>query len=224
MPQSCRASAISRAATLRASKFGPRYLPATIEVYAKLPTFKINDHGICRSERWAKITGKGFCIILIDELAAATICHQMHPGQDEISARIAECDRKLTQYRAALDAGADPVTVARWITETETERAGYQAIKRAVPRPAQASMSRDEIASVVRALADLLTVVRTARPADKAQIYTGLGLRLTYQPSQRLVRTEVHLSPAHWQFESVRGGIEPVSPQCCIGYSAEIDL
>ena len=67
-------------------------------------------------------------------------------------------------------------------------------------------MSRDEIASLVRALADLLTVARTASPADKAQIYTGLGLRLTYRPSQRLVRTEVHLSPAHWQFESVRGG------------------
>jgi len=60
-------------------------------------------------------------------------------------------------------------------------------------------MSRDEIASVVRALADLIEVVRAASPADKVQIYTGLGLRLTYQPSERLVRSEVHISPAqHW--------------------------
>ena len=36
-------------------------------------------------------------------------------------------------------------------------------------------MSHDEIASVVTALADLLTVLR---PADKAEIYTQLGLRL----------------------------------------------
>ena len=43
----------------------------------------------------------------------------------------AECDRKLAQYRAALDAGADPATVARWITETEAERAGCQATRRA---------------------------------------------------------------------------------------------
>ena len=52
-------------------------------------------------------------------------------------------------------------------------------------------MGQGEIASVVQALADLITVVRAARPADKAQIYTGLGLRLTYQPSRQLVRTEV---------------------------------
>jgi site-specific DNA recombinase len=134
--------------------------------------------------------------------------------------------RKLAQYRAALDAGADPATVARWITDTEAERAGYQAIKRAaVPRRAEASMSRDEIASVVRALADLIEVVRAASPADKAQIYTGLGLRLTYQPSERLVRTEVHIGPAqHWQFESVRGGIDPVSPHCSISYGVEISI
>ena len=30
------------------------------------------------------------------------------PGRHEIAARIAECDRKLAQYRAALDAGGDP--------------------------------------------------------------------------------------------------------------------
>ena len=41
-------------------------------------------------------------------------------------------------------------------------------------------MSRDEISSVVTALSDLLAVLRAADPADKAQIYTQLGLRLTY--------------------------------------------
>jgi hypothetical protein len=49
---------------------------------------------------------------------------------------------------------------------------------------------------VVRGLADLLTVVRAASPADKAQIYTGLGLRLTYQPGERLVRTEAAAVPS----------------------------
>jgi site-specific DNA recombinase len=177
--------------TWLAAKFGPRYLPATI-----------------------------------DELAAATIPPETDPAADEVDARIAEYDGKLAPYRAALDAGADPATVARWITETEAERAGYQAIKRAAaPRPAATSMSRDEIASVVRALADLIEVVRAASSADRVQIYTGLGLRLTYQPSERLVRTEVHISPAqHWQFESVRGGIDPVSPHCSISYGDDIGL
>jgi hypothetical protein len=42
----------------------------------------------------------------------------------ETAARIADCDRKLTGYRAALDACGDPAVVSRWITETTAERAG----------------------------------------------------------------------------------------------------
>ena len=165
-----------------ASKFGPGYLPGTI-----------------------------------DELAAVITPPEVAPGAAEVDGQIAGCDRKLAQYRAALDAGAEPATVARWITETEAERARYQAVKRAAaPQLVPAAMSRDEIASVVNALSDALVVLRSADPADKAQIYAGLGLRLIYQPGERLVRTEVHVSPAqHWQFESVRGGITPKS-QCVL--------
>lgn len=53
----------------------------------------------------------------------------------EIAAKIAECDRKLAQYRAALDAGAEPASLVRWITETETERA-RQKHSAAPPRSA----------------------------------------------------------------------------------------
>jgi hypothetical protein len=67
-------------------------------------------------------------------------------------------------------------------------------------------MGRDKIASVVQAFADLITVARAATPADKAQIYTGPGLRLACQPAGNLSGTEVHVSPAQYrQFESVRG-------------------
>ena len=41
----------------------------------------------------------------------------------QTAGKIAECDRKLAQYRAALDAGANPATVAAWIAETEAEKA-----------------------------------------------------------------------------------------------------
>jgi site-specific DNA recombinase len=62
---------------------------------------------------------------------------------------------------------------------------------------------------VVNALSDMLSVLHDADPADKAEIYTRLPLKLTYQPGEHLVRTEmVVVSPAgHWFFESVRGGI-----------------
>jgi site-specific DNA recombinase len=144
----------------------------------------------------------------IEELAAASVKHQIDPRDAEVDAKIVDCDRKLAQYRATLDAGAEPATVARWITETEAERARHKAAKRAAtPRPAATSMSRDEIASIVSTFRDVLAVLRDADPTDKTEIYTQLGLRLTYQPGERLVRTEVHIAPAqHWQFESVRGG------------------
>jgi len=155
-----------------ASKFGPRYLAATI-----------------------------------DELAAAATQDEApdDDGDRERHAKIADCDRKLASYRAALDAGADPATVAAWITETEAERARYKASRRPeAPRP---TITRDDIAAHITKLADVLAVHRDADPDDKPDIYIQLGLRLTYQPGDQIVRADV--SPAHhWQFESVRGGCE----------------
>jgi len=141
----------------------------------------------------------------IEELAEAARIETPRDGYGEIAAKLAQCDRKLTQYRAALDAGGDPAVVARWIAETQAERAKYQALKRpASPRP---SMSREEITTIVNTFADLLEVVRKADPADKAEIYARLGLRLTYQPGTRTVRAEARLDGSpHWHFESVRGG------------------
>ncbi len=144
----------------------------------------------------------------IDELAAAaTIPERAQPAaEDNTEASIADCDHRLAEYRAALDAGADPASVAKWITETEAERARLRALARpATPRP---SMTRQEIESTANALADLLAVIRDADPHDKAEIYTRLGLKLTYQPADLTVRTEVDMMSAaqHWLFERVRGG------------------
>jgi len=44
---------------------------------------------------------------------------------DDITTTIAVCDRKLAQYRATLDAGANSDKVAAWIAETEAEKASY---------------------------------------------------------------------------------------------------
>jgi hypothetical protein len=48
-------------------------------------------------------------------------------NREETVRRVAEGDRKLNQYRAACHAGASPATVARWIAETEAEKARLQA-------------------------------------------------------------------------------------------------
>jgi site-specific DNA recombinase len=95
--------------------------------------------------------------------------------------------------------------ISRWITETTAERA--RLVARTRPAPPRAAMTGEQIASIVTAPGDILAVLRDADPADKAEIYSQHGLRLTYQPGQRVVRAEAHLDQIpHWDFDSVRGG------------------
>jgi hypothetical protein len=102
---------------------------------------------------------------------------------------IADCTRKIAQYRAALDAGADPAVVAPWITQTEPERTRL----RATARPdAPRTPSRDDIASVVGALADILGVLGAQTPLTKRRSTASLASGL---PTVRR-RTRARWSPA----------------------------
>jgi site-specific DNA recombinase len=51
-------------------------------------------------------------------------------GHEETARRIAECERRLAQYRAARDAGASAATVVAQIAETGAEKARYQLATR----------------------------------------------------------------------------------------------
>ncbi|WP_121160986.1 hypothetical protein [Micromonospora pisi] len=70
-------------------------------------------------------------------------------------------------------------------------------------------MSRTEITSLVQALGDIVTVLRDADPADKAEVYRQLVLRLTYHPETQTVRTEIDLNAHRGVLVRVRGGPEP---------------
>lgn len=105
--------------------------------------------------------------------------------------QVTQLDRKLASYRAALDAGGDPAVVSQWITETHTRKLAAQARLQAQAgtRPGldQARMSKEEIATVVATIADLMAILRTVDAADKAELYAQLGLHLTYNPAARTV-------------------------------------
>jgi hypothetical protein len=110
---------------------------------------------------------------------------------------IAELDRKLTSYRATLDAGADPAVVSQWITETQAKKLATETRLRAQlgskadDRPRR--MTAEEITAMITTITDLITILRAADPADKAELYAQLGLRLTYRPGPRTVtvRSEI---------------------------------
>ncbi|MFC4018977.1 hypothetical protein ACFOW4_13630 [Micromonospora sp. GCM10011542] len=119
---------------------------------------------------------------------------------------ITECDTKLERYRAALDAGADPAVVTGWIAQTQADRPLAEADPRTIAGTTPRRMSRAEITALVTALSDITTVLRDADPADNAEVYRQLGLRLNYQPETQTVRAEVDLSAHRRAMGCVRGG------------------
>jgi hypothetical protein len=74
------------------------------------------------------------------------------------------------------------------MNEVQAKRAAAQA---RLKRPAgRRRMTRDEITSLVAALGDAMQVLKDADPADKAEIYSQLGLTLTYHPDEKRVVAE----------------------------------
>jgi site-specific DNA recombinase len=110
-------------------------------------------------------------------------------GSEAAKQEIADCDARLRQHRAALEAGADPEIVTGWINEIQAKRAAAEARLRQRPA-ARRRMAREEITNMIKALGDLMTVLSEADPADKAEVYGQLGLTLTYDPAARRVKAE----------------------------------
>ncbi|GIH21411.1 hypothetical protein [Rugosimonospora africana] len=115
---------------------------------------------------------------------------------DELLARtaeakriIADCDQRLARYRAALEAGTDPTLIARWTSEVNATRAAAQTQMRTASE-GTTRMTAEEIGGLIAALGNIIAILSDADPADKAKIYSGIGLRLTYQPGQNKVIAE----------------------------------
>ncbi len=127
---------------------------------------------------------------------------------------LAECDRKLARHRAALEAGADPALVAAWSREVQAQRVVAEAKLAQLgtePRNGR-RMTRHEIRALVDALGGLLSVLRSADPADKAEVYRQLGLRLTYDHETQTVLAESQPAPPVGVLVVSEGGLEPPRP------------
>ena len=109
--------------------------------------------------------------------------------------RVAECDTRLARYRAALEAGTDPVVVSAWIAEVQAERLAAEVELGRATGQRSRRLSRDQLAALVNGLGNLLDVLASAAPEDKAEVYRRLGLQLTYDPARRVVTVESHLGP-----------------------------
>lgn len=125
---------------------------------------------------------------------------------------ISDFDRKLARYRDALDAGADPVTVAGWTRQTQAERqvaanrlATLEQTAGQYPR-----LTRRDIRDLVEGLGGMLAALRRAEPDDKNVVYRQLGLKLTYRDKTRVVIAEA--TPPVGVLVVSGGGLEPPRP------------
>jgi hypothetical protein len=121
---------------------------------------------------------------------AALAEHQHHDDAPRLRKAIADSDTKIAQYRATLDAGGDPTLVAGWISETMAVRNAAQARLGLTEAPPE-RMSEEQLAAIVDAFGGLLGVLRRADQDDRAEIYTRIGLQMTYRPGTETVLAEV---------------------------------
>ena len=85
------------------------------------------------------------------------------PALDAARRAIAECERKLTRHRAALEAGADPALVVAWIHQVQQQRTVAEARLATLTshHGTNRRMSRDDIRAMVNTLGGLLDALRT---------------------------------------------------------------
>jgi hypothetical protein len=113
---------------------------------------------------------------------------QPDPEQETRQAALAEqirdCDRRLGQYQAVLDEGADPQIVARWMAQVQRERRDLETqLGRPVPG---GKLTAPQVRALVEALRDIVAVLAEADPEDKAELYSGFGVNLTSHPEGRV--------------------------------------
>ncbi len=99
-----------------------------------------------------------------------------------------QCDARLVKYRTALDADVDAAVVGEWIAEVQADRQRAEAALRRVT--GNERMSQAQIRSFVEQLAGIMETLDGADPHDRAAVYAQLGLRLTYQPAERIVQAQ----------------------------------
>jgi len=124
-----------------------------------------------------------------DALAMADGVDEVAQARMEAARRkLADCDSRLAKYRAALDAGADPTIVAGWIAEVHGQRLRAEIdLGQAVPGE---QMTKEQVRALVLALHDIASVLATADPKLKAEVYAELGVSVSYDHTRRVVHVE----------------------------------
>ena len=97
-----------------------------------------------------------------DSLAAAGGATEADHARIEAAERkLADCDQRLTRYRQALDAGADPVVVAGWMSEVQGER--LRAEREIVAGQPAGRVTVEQVRALVESISEMANACWTRR-------------------------------------------------------------
>lgn len=116
------------------------------------------------------------------------------PALEVARRTLADCDRRIDRYRAAIDAGTNPALVTEWINKATADRNAAQrqiaAAATAAPTARPRPLTEEQIAQIIKDLGNLTDRLQQAAPERKAPLYAAFGLSLTYDHSKRAVTVE----------------------------------
>jgi site-specific DNA recombinase len=122
---------------------------------------------------------------------------------------IADCDRRIAHYRAALDRGTDPELVTAWINQTQAEKAAAQRQLNETDKAQRAVLTRAQIHELVTQLGNIPSALAAAAPEDVRALYEALGLKLTYYAKERVVTVESQPALLCAYSQCPRGDLNP---------------
>jgi site-specific DNA recombinase len=166
------------------------------------------DQLVPRLDRWlGKVFDPGALHETARQLERAQGADVLDAVVEQARRDIADCDAKLRQHRAALEAGADPKIITEWMAETQARRTAAEA--RMVPGPQRQRFSIEEIIRRLNAMRDVIGTLATADAAEKATMYGQVGLSMTYHPAARRVDVQARPLSGMYVKRCPRGDLNP---------------
>ncbi|WP_123972363.1 hypothetical protein [Streptomyces sp. Ag109_O5-1] len=104
--------------------------------------------------------------------AAASAAETHTPEQAQARQAIKDCERRLSRYQAALEAGADPAVVTQWINAAEQDKEAAQKKLDALPaltRKKESPLDAQQIREITDSLGDIAQRIHTADADKKAR-------------------------------------------------------
>ncbi|MEU6221338.1 recombinase family protein [Streptomyces sp. NPDC047022] len=120
--------------------------------------------------------------------AAASTAETHTPEQTQARQAIKDCERRLTRYQAALDAGADPAVVTQWINDAQRDKEMAHRKLDALPtatRKEESPLGAQQIREMTESLGDIAQRIHAAAVDEKGPLYEALGITISYENATR---------------------------------------